>query len=109
MSATTEITDQNFREQLKQSPLSMLDFWAEWCGPCKILSPIVDEIAERYRNKVLIGKVDVDKYQGISTEFGIRSIPTLLFFKGEKLVDKHIGAISKSALVQKIDEHLKNT
>ena len=81
----------------------MIDFWAEWCGPCKHIAPIVDELAEEYEGKVLIGKYDVEEGDEILGEYGVRNIPTLLFFKGGELVGRNVGSIEKSALKEKID------
>ena len=80
----------------------MIDFWAEWCGPCRAIAPSVDELAEEYDGKVIIGKYNVDEGDDISVEYSIRSIPTLLFFKDGKLVDKHVGSASKADLEAKV-------
>ncbi|HBL71790.1 MAG TPA: thioredoxin [Bacteroidales bacterium] len=97
------LTDSNFDEWLNAAEPLIVDFWAEWCGPCKMMAPVVDELAELYSGKVNIGKLDVDDNNEISTRYGIRNIPTLLFFKNGQLVDKQVGATQKSALAQKID------
>ena len=97
-----QITDANFKEYLAESKPLVVDFWAEWCGPCRMISPLIDELNEEYEGKVNIGKVNVDENDEISSEYGIRSIPTLLFFKNGELVDKHIGAASKAVLDEKI-------
>ena len=97
-----KITDANFKEYLAESKPLVVDFWAEWCGPCRMISPLIDELNEEYEGKVNIGKVNVDENDEISSEYGIRSIPTLLFFKNGELVDKHIGAASKAVLDEKI-------
>ena len=81
----------------------MIDFWAEWCIPCKKIAPIIDELAEQFEGRVKIGKYNVEDSSDISTEFGIRNIPTILFFKDGKLVDKNVGSISKSNLEEKIN------
>jgi thioredoxin 1 len=97
-----QITDAGFKELLEgEKPLGV-DFWAEWCGPCKMITPIVEELAAEYADRVVIGKVNVDENDELPTEYGIRNIPTLLFFKGGELLDKHIGVISKDALEEKI-------
>lgn len=97
------ITDSNFDELLKSGKPMVVDFWAEWCGPCKMMAPVVDELAEAYAGKVNIGKLDVDDNNEISSRYGIRNIPTLLFFKNGQLVDKQVGATQKSALAQKVE------
>jgi len=103
-----EITEKNFEEMVVKSAIPvMVDFWAEWCGPCRMLTPIVNELSTEYQGKVLIGKVNVDENPGIATKYGIRNIPTLLFFKNGEIVDKQVGATSKSALAQKLDAQLK--
>ena len=98
-----EVTDANFEELVNAGKPMVLDFWAEWCGPCRIVSPIIDELATEYEGKVTIGKMDVDNNNDVVAQFGIRNIPTVLFFKEGKLVDKQVGAAQKSAFVAKID------
>ena len=98
-----EVTDANFEELVNAGKPMVLDFWAEWCGPCRIVSPIIDELATEYEGKVTIGKMDVDNNNDVVAQFGIRNIPTVLFFKDGKLVDKQVGAAQKSAFVAKID------
>lgn len=102
-----EITDATFEEVLKSDKLVVVDFWAEWCGPCRMVGPIVEELAVDYADKVVIGKVDVDNNDEITSKFGIRNIPTILFFKNGEIVDKQVGAAQKSALVEKIDKQLQ--
>ena len=97
-----QITDDNFQELLQGDKPLVVDFWAEWCGPCKMIAPIVDELAEAYKDQVLIGKVNVDENEDLSIEYSIRNIPTLLFFKNGELVDKHIGGTNKATLENKI-------
>ena len=106
MAKAIELTDANFEEILNSDQPVLVDFWAEWCGPCKMIGPLVEELAGEYDGKAIIGKVDVDANPGISAKFGIRSIPTLLFFKGGEIVDKQVGAVPKSVLAQKIDAQL---
>lgn len=84
----------------------LVDFWAEWCGPCKMIGPIVEELASDYDGKAVIGKVDVDANPEVSAKFGIRSIPTLLVFKNGEIVDKQIGAVPKAVLSSKLDAQL---
>ena len=98
-----EVTDANFEELVNAGKPMVLDFWAEWCGPCRMVSPIIDELATEYEGKVTIGKMDVDNNNDVVAQFGIRNIPTVLFFKDGKLVDKQVGAAQKSAFVAKID------
>lgn len=100
---TLEVTDANFEELVNAGKPMVLDFWAEWCGPCRMVSPIIDELATEYEGKVTIGKMDVDNNNDVVAQFGIRNIPTVLFFKDGKLVDKQVGAAQKSAFVAKID------
>jgi thioredoxin 1 len=99
-----EITDENFEaEVIKSDKPVLIDFWAVWCGPCKLIAPIVEELAGEYDGKVKIGKLDVDSNQQTSIKFGVRSIPTLLLFKGGNLKDTIIGAIPKSKIVEKLN------
>ncbi len=104
MSEAVSITDATFQSQVVDSPIPVLvDFWATWCGPCKIVAPIVDELAGEYDGKVKVGKVDVDSEQKIATDFGIRSIPTLLIFKDGKVADTVVGAVPKKHIQEKLD------
>ena len=102
-----EFTDANFKELVLDSDKPVLvDFWAEWCGPCKMIGPLVEELANEFEGKAIIGKVDVDTNPEVSAKFGIRSIPTLLVFKGGEIVDKQVGAVPKSVLSEKIEAQL---
>lgn len=106
MGKPVEITDANFEEIINSEKPVLVDFWAEWCGPCKMIGPIVEEMAGEYDGKAVIGKVNVDLNPGVSAKFGIRSIPTLLVFKGGEVVDKQVGAVPKNILAKKLDAQL---
>ncbi|MFW5793254.1 MAG: thioredoxin [Bacteroidota bacterium] len=98
-----EFTDANFEElALKSDKPVLVDFWAEWCGPCRMVAPIVSELADEYEGKAVIGKVDVDSNPEIATKYGIRNIPTILFLKNGEVVDKQVGAVPKNVLEDKI-------
>lgn len=97
------VTDSNFKEILSEGKPVVVDFWAQWCGPCKMVAPIIDELAAEYEGKVIIGKCDVDENSDLPAEFGIRSIPTVLFFKNGQLVDKQVGSAAKPVYVSKIE------
>ncbi len=95
--------DSTVKDLINSGKPVVIDFWAEWCGPCRMVSPIIEELATEYDGKAYVGKYNVDEESDLSSEFGIRNIPTILFFKDGKLVDKQVGAASKSALAAKID------
>jgi len=97
-----QITDDNFQELVDGNKPLMVDFWAEWCGPCRMIGPIVEELAQEYADQVVVGKVNVDENDELSGQFGIRSIPTLLFFKNGEVVDKIVGAASKPVIESKL-------
>ncbi len=98
-----QITEQNFEEEVIKSPVPVLvDFWATWCGPCKMISPIVDKVADELAGKAKVGKVDVDANSALASRFNVRSIPTLLFFKNGELVDTVVGATSKDNIVKRL-------
>jgi thioredoxin 1 len=104
---TVEITDQNFEtEVIKSDKPVLIDFWAVWCGPCKLIAPIVEELSTEYAGKIKVGKLDVDSNQQTSIKFGVRSIPTLLLFKDGKLKDTIIGAVPKRKIVDKLNAAL---
>ena len=100
-----EVTDANFGELVASSDKPvLLDFWAEWCGPCRMIGPYVEEIAKESEGKAFVGKVNVDTNPSLSAKFGIRNIPTILFFKNGEIVDKQVGAATKAALVEKLQK-----
>ena len=102
-----QITDANFEELLGTGKPMVLDFWAEWCGPCRMVSPIIDELAQEYEGRVTIGKMNVDENDDVVGRFGIRNIPTVIFFKNGELVDKIVGATSKDKFKEKVENLLK--
>ena len=100
-----EFTDQNFDSDVQESDIPVLiDFWAEWCGPCKAIAPVLEEIAEEYKGKIKVGKVDVDKNQNTSIKYGVRSIPTLLFMKDGEIINQLVGAVPKSNITDILNE-----
>ena len=103
-----EVNDANFQTEVLNATMPVLvDFWAVWCGPCKMIAPFIEELAGEYQGKVKVGKVDVDNNPNVSVQYGVRSIPTLLFFNGGKVVDQIIGAVPKTAIAQKLDAQLQ--
>lgn len=101
-----QFTDANFQDTALSGGVSVVDFWAEWCGPCRLIGPIIEDLAAQYEGKVKIGKVNVDDNPAISNKYGIRSIPTILFIKDGEVVDKHVGVTTKAALEAKMMAHL---
>ena len=101
------ITDANFEELvLKSDKVVVLDLWAEWCGPCRLIEPFIDEMSEEYKDRALIGSVDVDSNPNIPMRYGVLNIPTVLYIKNGELVDKVVGAVPKRVLVQTLEKHL---
>jgi thioredoxin 1 len=101
-----QITDATINEVLQTDKLVVIDFWAEWCGPCKMVEPIIEQISEEYKEKVVVGKLDVDNNDETTSKYGIRNIPTVLFIKNGTVVDKVVGAGSKNLFTEKIDKLL---
>jgi len=102
-----KITNENFESYLNGDLPLVVDFWATWCGPCRMIAPVVAELAEEYDGKVVVGKCDVEEGDDVAAQFGIRNIPTILFIKGGKVVNKTVGAVQKQAIKDKIEELLK--
>jgi thioredoxin 1 len=111
MSALTEpvvLTDSNFKIEIAKYPIMFVDFWAPWCGPCRMVSPIIEQLAREYSGKVAFGKVNVDENQIISASFGIQSIPTMMMFKNGKAVDVMVGALPKAQIEMKLKQQLSS-
>ena len=107
MRKALEINDSNFEEVvLKSDKPVLVDFWAAWCGPCRMVGPVVEEIADEYGDTAVVGKIDVDNNQDIAIKYGIRSIPALLFFKDGEVVDNVVGAVPKGVLTNKLDAQI---
>jgi len=103
-----EFTDANFQQEVINSDIPVLiDFWAVWCGPCKMIAPFIEEIAREYEGKIKVGKLDVDNNPNVSMQYGIRSIPTLLIFRDGKVVDQVMGAVPKNMITAKLDSQLQ--
>lgn len=101
-----QITDATLDEVLATDKLVVIDFWAEWCGPCKMVSPIIDQLSEEYKDRVVVGKIDVDNNDEATSKYGIRNIPTVLFIKNGEVVDKLVGAGAKNLFTEKIEKNL---
>ena len=106
MGKTLEITDSNFNNVISKNKTGLVDFWAEWCGPCRMIGPVIEELANEYEGKAIIGKLDVDSNQESSVKYGVRSIPTILTFKDGEIVDRQVGAVPKKTLTNVIDSQL---
>lgn len=107
MSKVVHVTDQSFEDDvLKAEHPVLVDYWAAWCGPCKMIAPILDEVAGEYNGKLAVAKLDVDENQGTATKYGIRGVPTLMLFKGGNVVAQHVGVLSKTQLTAFLDSHL---
>lgn len=98
-----EFTDSNFNELMATDKPIVIDFWATWCGPCRMVGPVITELAEEYDGRIVVGKCDVEENEDIAMEYGIRNIPTILFFKGGQVIDKIVGAQAKARIQQKFD------
>ncbi len=107
MSAAPQVTDASFKQEVLESDVPVLvDFWAPWCGPCRMVAPVVDEIAEQYAGKVKVVKLNTDENPSVANQYGIRSIPTLMIFKGGQRVDMVVGAVPKTTLANTIEKYL---
>lgn len=107
MSEATQVTDSSFTEEVLNSDIPVLvDFWAPWCGPCRMVSPVVDEIAQQYDGKVKVVKLNTDDNPNVASQYGIRSIPTLMIFKGGDRVDMVVGAVPKTTLANTLEKYL---
>lgn len=106
MGKTLEITDKNFNDIISKNKTVLVDFWAEWCGPCRIIGPVIEELANEYEGKAIIGKLDVDSNQESSVKYEVRSIPTIITFKDGEIVDRQVGAVPKETLKNVVDSQL---
>lgn len=104
--AAEHLSTADFAEKIKSAPAAVVDFWAEWCGPCRSMVPIIESAADEYQGKVLVAKVNVDENQDLAVQYGIRNIPFFLFFKNGEVVDRHVGTMPQSTLKEKINSLL---
>ena len=102
-----ELDDSDFTESINKFPLLLVDFWAPWCGPCRMMSPVIDQVGKEYQGKLVVGKVNVDENPSISRQFGISSIPTLILFKKGQAVNNIVGSVSKSRIDEMVRMHLE--
>ena len=107
MSAAAPVTDSSFQQEVLDSPIPVLvDFWAPWCGPCRMVAPVVEEVAEQFDGQVKVVKVNTDENSNVASKYGIRSIPTLMIFKGGQRVDMVVGAVPKTTLITTLQKHI---